>query len=309
MLSVMALLLREADVGPLADMDAVMDAVETAMTDLGKGEAQNQPRRRVFPPGGVLNVMFATWPGGGVSGLKSYSVGGGKARFLVVLYDLEGALVALIEADRLGSFRTGAATGVAARRLTPPGPKVVAVIGAGWQARTQVAALRRLDIAELRVHSRTPDSRDRFAAELGCVAAATAEAAVRGADVVVTITTSASPVFEAAWVKPGALVIGAGSNYATRAELPAELVHSARAVVVDQLDAARLESGDLLCAGYEIDRALELGAVLAGKAAVPEGDAPLIFESHGLALWDIAAAKVVLEAARAQGIGEEIRLS
>lgn len=305
----MALLLREADVDRLGDIGSVMDAVEAAMTDLGKGEAQNQPRRRVFPPGGVLHVMFASWPAGGVSGLKSYTVGGGKARFLVVLYDLEGAPIALIEADRLGTFRTGAATGVAARRLAPPGPKTVAVIGAGWQARTQVAALQRgLDIAELRVFSRTSERRDRFAVEVGGVAAASPEAAVRGADVVVTITNSATPVLEAAWVKPGALVVGAGSNFPTRAELPAELVQGARAVVVDQLEAARLESGDLLCAGYDVDRALELGAVLAGKAAVPDGEAPLLFESHGLALWDLAAGKVVLEAARAQGAGEEIRL-
>jgi len=125
---------------------------------------------------------------------------------------------------------------------------------------------------------------------------------------VVTITNSATPVFEAAWVKAGALVVGAGSNFPTRAELPAQLVHGARAVVVDQLEAARLESGDLLCAGYDVDRAIELGAVLAGKTAVLAGDAPLLFESHGLALWDLAAGKVVLEAARAQGVGEDIRL-
>jgi alanine dehydrogenase len=305
----MALLLREADVGRLGDVGTVMDAVEAAMTDLGNGEAQNQPRRRVFPPGGVLNVMFASWPGGGVSGLKSYTVGGGKARFLVVLYDLGGAPIALIEADRLGTFRTGAATGVAARRLASPGPKRVAVIGAGWQARTQVAALRRaLQIDELRVFSRTPERRHRFAAELGAVATGSAEEAVSGADVVVTITNSASPVIEAAWVKPGALVVGAGSNFSTRAELPADLVHRARAVVVDQLDAARLESGDLLCAGYDVDRALELGAILADKTVVPDGEAPLLFESHGLALWDIAAGKVVLDAARAQGVGEDITL-
>lgn len=279
------------------------------MIELGRGEAQNQPRRRVFPPGGVLNVMFASWPGGGVSGLKSYLVAGGRARFLVLLHNLDGELLALIEADRLGTFRTGAATGVAARRLTPPGPKTVAVIGSGWQARTQAAALQRaLDVAELRVFSRTPERRERLAAEVAGVAALSAEAAVRGADVVVTITNSASPVLEAEWVEPGALVVGAGSNYPTRAELPAGLVHGARAVVVDQLEAAQLESGDLLCAGFEVNRALELGAVLAGKVAVPEGEGPLIFESHGLALWDLVAGKLVLDAARAAGVGEEVTI-
>jgi alanine dehydrogenase len=305
----MALLLRETDVERLVDMSAVMDAVEAAMLDLGLGKAQNQPRRRVFPPGGVLNVMFASWPGGGVSGLKTYTVGGGRVRFLVVLYDLDGTLLALIEADRMGAYRTGAASGVAARRLTPSGPRTVAVIGTGWQARTQVLALRTgLEIAELRVFSRDPERRARFAAEVGATPAKSAEEAVRGADVVLTITTSASPVLEADWVEPGALVMAAGSNYPTRAELPPELVRGARAVIVDQLETARLESGDLLTAGYDLDAAIELGTVLAGRTAPPEGPAPLVFESHGLALWDLAAAKTVLAAARTTGLGEEVRL-
>jgi ornithine cyclodeaminase/alanine dehydrogenase-like protein (mu-crystallin family) len=304
-----ALLLREADVERIADMRTVMDAVEAAMTDLGAGSAQNQPRRRVFPPGGVLNVMSASWPAGGLSGVKAYTVASGRARFLVTLFDLEGALVALIEADRLGTVRTGAATGVAARRLSPPGPKSVAVIGTGWQARTQVWALREaLEISELRVFGRDPERRRRFAEKVGAEAAPSAEAAVRGADVVVTMTTSADPVLEAAWVGPGALVVGAGSNYPSRAELPPELIHSARAVVVDQLETARLESGDLIRAGYRLDGALELGAVLAGKASLPPGDGPLVFESHGLALWDVAGGRTVVEAARAQNLGEDVRL-
>jgi ornithine cyclodeaminase/alanine dehydrogenase-like protein (mu-crystallin family) len=303
------LLLREADVERLVRMEPVMDAVEAAMRDLGAGSAQNQPRRRVFPPSGVLNVMFASWPGGGLTGLKTYTVAAGRARFMVFAYGLDGSPLALIEADRLGRFRTGAATGVAARRLGGPGPKKVAVIGTGWQAAAQVEALKcGLEIAELRVFGRDPARRARFASELGATPAGSAEAAVRGADVVVTITTSAVPVLEAAWVEPRALVIGAGSNYASRAELPADLVNAARAVIVDQREAAQLESGDLLQAGYDFDRALELGSVLAGATEVPEGAGPLIFESHGLALWDLAAARVVIDAARENGVGEHLQL-
>jgi ornithine cyclodeaminase len=304
-----ALLLRETDVERLVDMAGVMDAVEAAMCDLGEGNAQNQPRRRVYPPGGVLNVMFATWPTRGISGLKTYAVAAGKARFLVLVYDLQGALVALIEADHMGRYRTGAATGVAARRLAPAGPKTVAVIGTGWQARTQVLALRTgLEIAELRVFGRDPERRARFASAVGATPCGSAEEAVRGAQVVVTMTTSASPVLAADWVEPGALVVAAGSNYPHRAELPPELVHGARAVVVDQVETALLESGDLLTAGYDVTSAIELGAVLAGKAVVPEGREPLIFESQGLALWDLAAATTVLPAARQAGLGEEVQL-
>lgn len=302
-------MLREDDVRAVVEMRPVMDALEAAMRELGQGSAQNQPRRRVFPPGGILNVMFASWPGGGVCGLKAYTVAGGRARFLVLTYDLEGKLQALVEADLMGAYRTGAATGVAARALTPPGPKTVAVIGTGWQARTQVMALREaLEVTELRVFGRDAERRSRFAAEMGAVPAESARACVHGADVVVTVTTSGTPVLEAGWVSPHALVVGAGSNFPNRAELPPELIQAARAVVVDQLETARLESGDLIQAGFDFERALELGAVLAGEVRLPEGQGPLLFESHGLALWDLAAATTVLAGARKRGLGQEVSL-
>jgi ornithine cyclodeaminase len=185
----------------------------------------------------------------------------------------------------------------------------VAVIGTGWQARTQVLALKTaLEISELRVFGRDPERRARFASAVGGTPSGSAEEAVRGAQVVVTMTTSASPVLAADWVEPGALVVAAGCNYPTRAELPPELVHGARAVVVDQRETALLESGDLLTAGFDVGLAIELGAVLAGRATVPEGTAPVVFESHGMALWDLAAATTILPAARAAGLGEEVRL-
>src|SRR5205085_7996824 len=110
-------ILREADVERVIDMDAVIGAVAAAMRELGEGKAQNEPRRRAFAPGALLNVMFAAYPGGACMGLKAYSVSGGKARFLVTVFGLDGTLSALIDADLLGAYRTGAATAVAARAL------------------------------------------------------------------------------------------------------------------------------------------------------------------------------------------------
>src|SRR3977135_2780927 len=103
-------------------MGGIGAAVSAAMKELGEGVAQNEPRRRVFAPGGLLNVMFATYPGGRCTGLKAYSVADGHVRFLVVLFGLDGSLEALIEADFMGSYRTGAATAVAVRALGPRGP-------------------------------------------------------------------------------------------------------------------------------------------------------------------------------------------
>ncbi|HWO45367.1 MAG TPA: ornithine cyclodeaminase family protein, partial [Methylomirabilota bacterium] len=137
----MTLVLREADVRQVVDMDAVIGAVETSMRELGDGTAQNEPRRRAFAPGGLLNVMFATYPGGGYTGLKAYTIGGGKVRFLVTAFALDGSLQALIEADLMGAYRTGAASAVAAKALRPKSPVTVAIIGTGYQAHTQVLAL------------------------------------------------------------------------------------------------------------------------------------------------------------------------
>lgn len=305
-----AVILREADVERLAEMPEIEAAVEAAMRELGAGDAQNQPRRRVFAPGGLLNVMFASVPGAGHTGLKAYTVGPDGVRFLVVLFDLEGACRALIEADHLGAMRTGAATAVAVRALRGRGPHQVAVIGAGHQARTQVQALQSaIEIADLRIFSRTEEKRAALAAESGGRAVAGAEEAVRGAGVVVAITTSADPVLQAGWVEPDALVVGAGSNFPSRAELPPELVGRS-AVVVDQLEAARLESGDLHRAAeagqFEWERAVELGAILAGKAPAPAG--ATVFESHGLAVWDVAAAATVVARAEREGAGEQVQL-
>jgi ornithine cyclodeaminase len=127
------------------------------------------------------------------------------------------------------------------------------------------------------------------------------------------MTNSGQPVLEAGWVEPGALVIGAGSNQPARNELPPELVESAEVVVVDQLEAARLESGDLLAAEksgrFKWDGVVELGAVLAGRErGRRSAEGIVLFESHGLALWDVAAGAYVLEAARHAGLGTEVSI-
>jgi ornithine cyclodeaminase/alanine dehydrogenase-like protein (mu-crystallin family) len=318
-LPAVTLVLREADVERVIQMDAVIGAVEASMRELGAGTAQNVPRRRAFAPGGLLNVMFASFPGGGLTGLKAYTVAGGRVRFLVVLFGLDGSLQALIEADHMGAFRTGAASAVAVRALAPRQPATVALIGAGRQAATQALAVSRvIEIKELRAFSRDPERRAAFALEqsgrLGVrvTAASSAEAAVRGADVVITMTTSSVPVIEASWVEDHAVVVAGGSNFPNRTEIPPDLVARARTVVVDQLATAELESGDLIQAQeagtFDWERATELGSVLTGTWRPPEQPGITLFESHGLALWDLAAGSVVLPAARELRLGEEVAL-
>ena len=313
----MALILRESDVQDLIEMQDVIAAVEDAMRELGEGDAENEPRRRAFAPGGLLNVMFASYPGGKCTGLKAYTVADGHVRFLVSMFGMDGSLLAMIEADFMGAYRTGAATAVAVKGLGLPGSATVALIGTGWQAATQALALSHvLEISELRVFSRNPDRRAAFAEEqheqlgIKTVDAPSAEAAVRGADIVVTCTTSHTPVIQADWVEPQAMIAAIGSNFRNRAELPGELVERAQTVVVDQLGAALLESGDLIKAAeagkFDWSQAVELGSVVAGRWERPERPGITLFESHGLALWDLAAGSTVLAAARRRGGYEEI---
>ncbi|HKW73611.1 MAG TPA: ornithine cyclodeaminase family protein [Candidatus Dormibacteraeota bacterium] len=313
----MALILRESDVQDLIEMDDVIASVELAMRELGEGDAQNIPRRRAFAPGGLLNGLFASFPGGKCTGFKAYTVSDGRVRFLVALFNLDGALEALIEADFMGAYRTGAATAVAARALKGPGPATIGLIGTGWQAATQALALSRVaEVNELRVYSRNDERRSAFAAEqqeqlgIKVVDAPSAEAAVRGADIVVTVTTSHVPVLDADWVDADALVAAIGSNYRNRAEVPVDLVQRAQTVVVDQLGTAEIESGDLIQAAeagkFDWNEAVELGSVVAGRWERPDRPGITLFESHGLALWDLAAANVVVAEARRRGGYEEI---
>ena len=236
---------------------------------------------------------------------------------MVVLFGLDGSVQALVESDFMGAYRTGAATAVAVKALGLPATATVALIGCGWQASTQALALTRvLQVEELRVFSRNAERRAAFAAEqaeqlgIKTVDASTAEAAVRGADIVVTVTTSHLPVLEAAWVEPHALVVAVGSNFRNRVEVPTDLVERAQTVVVDQLAAAQLESGDLIQAHeagkFDWIQAVELGSVVAGRWERPDRPGITLFESHGLAIWDLAAASVVVAEARRRGAAEEI---
>ncbi|MGH7903302.1 MAG: ornithine cyclodeaminase family protein [Candidatus Dormibacteraceae bacterium] len=320
----MALLIREDDVRRAIEMGAVIEAVEAATRELGLDRAQNQPRRRVRQASAVLSVMSASYPAAAVSGLKSYTVSEGRARFLVVLYGPGGAPTALIEADLMGAYRTGAATAVAARRLAP-GSRRVAVFGTGHQARMQIRALARvLALEQLAVFSRDAGRRQAFAAEIGAelgvptFAADSGREAAEGAELVVAITTSREPVLESSWIAPGALVVGAGSNLPAHAEIPPDLLGRCRLVAVDQVETARLESGDLIRAAergtFRWQDAVELGALLAAPSDPqlstpdPAGRDLVLFESHGLAIWDLAAGITVLARARELGLGEEVRL-
>jgi alanine dehydrogenase len=297
--------LTEQDVLELLPMGECIRLVREAFQGLASGTAQNHPRRRLFLPGGaVLHSLAGAW--GGYFGTKIYSTHPKHgAHFLVVLYDAATARpLALLEANHLGQIRTGAATGVATDLMAPKDADTLAVIGSGFQAKTQVEAVMAVrEIKDVRVWSRSQERRETFAASLGgpARAAGSAREAIEGASIIVTATFAKDPVLESAWVGDGAHVNAVGSNNPQRRELPAELLDRASLIAVDSLEQARIESGDLLLAWppetWPSKPIVELAA-LAGGCERPDGIT--IFKSNGLGVQDVAAAAWVYEQAVAR---------
>jgi len=307
------LYLTEQDVRGLLPIKICIDLMQTAFERLASGEALNQPRRRlILPTGSVLHYMAGS--DGQYYGAKVYATNPRHgAHFLFLLYRAADAQpLAILEANHLGQIRTGAASGLATRFMAREDAATLAIIGSGFQARTQLEAMLAVrQISDVRVWSRNPAKRDAFAAETNTRAAETAEEAVRGAQIVVTATYAKDPVLSADWIAPGTHINAMGSNQANRREIPSELVHRADSIAVDSIEQARMESGDLLMAldddGWSSPRIVELKDVVTGRVQARTAPEQItLFKSNGLAVEDVIAAAFVYEQARAAGIGSPV---
>jgi ornithine cyclodeaminase/alanine dehydrogenase-like protein (mu-crystallin family) len=246
----------------------------------------------------------------GLAGGKLYAATGEGASFVVCLFETEGpALVAVIEADYLGRLRTGAASGVAARHLARTGARTLGVIGCGHQAETQVACVRAA-VPELERVVAYCRSDERLAAFCELVGAEPGESHRDAAtqDVVVTITSSRDPVLRGEWLRPGALVVAAGANLASKRELDNAVLERAAFVCCDSLEQARLESGDLIepveAGVLDWLEVHELQEVVAGEVAGRQSDDDVVvFKSNGLAAWDVAIGAEALRRGRERGVG------
>jgi ornithine cyclodeaminase/alanine dehydrogenase len=287
--------------------------VEASFRRLAAGGVENVPRRRVELDDGTFAVMAAVDRELGFAGLKSYTVVGGALAFVVCLFSATtGELVAVLEADTLGQRRTGAASGVAARHLARSGATTLGVIGCGWQARSQVEAIRAAlpAIGRVVAFCRTPERLAAFCAETGAEPAEEARDAA-SQDVVVTATTARDPVLRGDWLAEGALVCAIGANDPGARELDNVVLERAAFVCCDSREQSRLESGDLIepVAGGVLDwlEVHELQDVVAGEVAGRGRETDIVvFKSNGLAAWDVAAAAAVVELARERGVGREL---
>ncbi len=312
----MALFLSEADVRELLTMPLALEAVETAFRRLADGSAILHYRQRLHIPGqSYLHYMAAGDATGGYMGMKIYTSSKEGLRFLVPLFRAKtGDLAALVEADYLGQMRTGAASGIATQYLARADARRVGIIGTGLQARTQleaIVAVRRIE--RVRAFGRDVERRARFAREMTeklgvpVETAASAEEAVRDADIVVTATTATHPVVEGRWLAPGTHINAIGANFPQKRELDDDAVRRADIIAADSREQSKLEAGDLIHAladpaGWA--RVADLGEILAGRRPARENpDQITLFKSNGIAIEDVVTAARVYELAVARGIG------
>lgn len=314
----MTIFIREKEVDELISMNEAIKIIEEATRYQGQGLAKIIPRNRIYSQNFVFNIMSSSIEAWNVVGLKAYLSAKGITSFVIIIFDTNSTEpIAIIEADRLGQIRTGAASGLATKYLAKKNARIVSVIGAGKQARTQaIATAEVLKAEKILVYSRTYSNAIMMVEELKKYNynAEVVESYMRAcdADVISTATNSKEPFLRPEWIKAGAHINLIGSNVASRAEAFPETIGLASLVVTDLKEQAMIESGDLIKAvekGFlKWDFVRELWEVVLGNVKRVSDDEITIFKSHGIALWDVALAKKVYEKAIKRGIGREIEL-
>ncbi|MEY4862886.1 MAG: hypothetical protein RLZ51_981 [Pseudomonadota bacterium] len=297
------LYLDDAAVRRLLRLDALLPAMREALIALSTGEVV-QPLRSVLElpeHDGMLFLkpactqqalatkLITLYPGNADQGLPSLMA------TIVLMDPATGAPLAVMDGTWITELRTAAVTAVAVDALTSPGPKVVAMLGSGALARSHALALRAVrEVSQIRVWSRDPARVARCAAEIDGHACDSAEEAVRGADIVCTVTNAMTPVLKGAWLKEGAFVGAIGAPRPSWRELDDEAMR--HLVIADSRHSAENEAGDVIHSGARVHA--EIGEILAGRVARPEQGRTLIFKALGQAVEDAVAARLVYDAHR-----------
>ena len=312
------LYLTEGDIAETLTVRDALTLVEDAARALAESRAQNRPRQRAYTSSSVIQVLAASY--GNRMGHKTYTVApkGRGAKFWYTLFNENGEMLAIMEADTLGQIRTGAASGVATRFLAREDSKTLAVIGTGWQARTQLEACYHVrPISRILVYGRDPERRAAFCETMSEHVDAKIDPvdnprdAVEQADVICTMTSSSKPVFEGAWLRQGTHVNAAGSNRANAQEIDVDTVTRSNLVAVEDVAQAKVESGDLQAANetgrWSWEQATRLSDIIAGHALGRTADDQVtLFESLGIGLWDLAAASFVFDKCVVEGRGQHL---
>jgi alanine dehydrogenase len=329
----MALLLTKSDVMSVLDMRAAMEIVEKAFVELHQGSVIMPPRTpiRIEERGGVSLFMPAFLREMGAFGAKIVSVFGNNPKHfdlpavlgvIVLLDQRNGAPLSIMDGGYLTAMRTGAVTGIATAHMASPDARLGALLGTGVQARTQAWAMcEARSFERVKVFSIDPPEQieifcDDMHARHGVPfeRVASAESAVRGAEVVTLATSAAEPIIEFEWLEKGCHVNGIGSHAPNMRELDERTVCNAR-IIADERAACLAESGDFIIPMNEgkWDESMiagELGAVVTGGVRGRTSTEQItLFKSNGLAIQDLSTAHAVYTRAKQRGVGLEIDLA
>ena len=286
----------------LITMDDAVAAMRRAFTAAGAADAPMQARVRTAHPDTSLSTMGAILPGLGVCGAKVYATREGQFDFVIPLFSThDGQLLCVVRGNALTQFRTAAVTRIVADALALPEAREMALFGTGVQAlaHAQVmlahSRIARLSVVGLGdVTGFLAQLRQQFPQVE--MAACEPRQALEHADVVVTATRSTTPLFEGAWLKPGAFVAAIGSSKPSARELDDATLRRARGIVVEWREQARVEAGDLLLAApglVDWQDVLEIGELLAGKRWDQRSGDVTVYKSIGVGLSDVALAERV----------------
>jgi alanine dehydrogenase len=308
----MAIFLDDSQVTELLDMESCIRALDQAFKEMAEGAASNLPRRKLPFDGRQFIIMASSMSRKGWLGFKTYGVGKGP---YVMLYKTGEGIVAFIQAGRLGQVRTGAASGLATQYMARADASRLGCFGTGYQAETQllaVAKVRKLD--SIHVYGRDLRKRRAFAERMTVLLkqevrpVESASEAVKGRDIIVTMTNASQPVFDGKLLEPGTHINAAGATSRSYRELDEIAVTRAGMIATDDVEGAKLECGDL---DWPIERGMMAWEKVYPLAHIVAGLMPgrrsqdeiTLFEAQGIALEDVAAASLVYERALARGMG------
>jgi ornithine cyclodeaminase len=311
--------ITEADVVALISLPEAVAALERILAMEARDEAENMPKTHLMVGANdAMHALGAAASGAGLCGTKTWVNVGGKSATVVVLFALEdGACRAVIEATALGQMRTAAMTGVGTRRLAPAGADDMAIIGTGKQALTQVAACAAVrPLKSLRVFSRNPDSRAKFAAAVQASfdfrvrTADSLEDAVKDAPIVTLITNATAPFLSADMVAAGSHINAMGAIVPKRVEFSQDVFPRCGVIAVDSIRGVRDLSAEFgSCFGADEDawqRVQTISTLIAADAGRPAGCDLTLFKAMGMGISDLALAIEIFERATARGAGHAV---
>jgi alanine dehydrogenase len=324
----MTLLITEEDVRKLPlSIEAAIPIMEDTFRALADASVENGPRMRMPFQNGFMQFAPGALNGKKLAGFKlwaNFGKGSGVHKGppgADYIYSMEtGELLAIIDAYLIGKFRTSAQSAVAVKYLSPPDASSIGLYSAGRIAEGQLEAVCKVrSIKRVKVYSRTEKDRiafcERMSKKLGVevLPAKAPEEVPQDADIVITASTSETPILFNDWVKRPCLIVAAGANHWYKREIDSKIVERADLVVVDDKEHAKLESGDML---WPISHGKltwthiqNLGDIVAGRVKLPDlKKSTIVFSSQGLAVTDVAMAARAYELAREHGLGREVEL-